>query len=253
MPAVPMSDIWKSYLCRVNDSLASIRFDLGLRGEVPIDSKPWLLWVWVYFQTPRPDGLSDGKEAPTLFQIEDALTPELARRCSAMLCGAITTEGRREFYFYGENSRGFGKAVASAMAQFDGYKFDTGEKNDPLWEQYLDVLYPSEEDLQRIANRDLLDQLETRGDVLSVIREVHHWIYFRSKQSRESFKEAVAKSGYTICSNLEGKDDRSFGLIVSRVQSVEQEVTDAVVLELLRLARQFDGEYDGWETPIVTQ
>ncbi len=248
-----MSDNWKSYLSRVNDCVASIRFDLGLRQEVPIRSKPWLLWVWVYFQTPSPDGLSDGKEAPTLFQIEDVLVPELFRTCATTLCGAITTEGRREFYFYGETSRGFSAAVADSLAKFPAYKFDFGDKNDPRWEQYLDVLYPSQEHLQKIANRDLLEQLEKRGDVLSVKREVRHWIYFRSKLSRQQFGKTVPDSGYKIVSESDGQGDRPFGIVVSRIQSVEQAVADAIVLELLQLAQQFDGEYDGWETPIVTQ
>jgi hypothetical protein len=37
---------------------------------------------------------------------------------------------------------------------FDGYKFDVGEQEDSQWEQYLNVLHPSTEDLQRIANMD---------------------------------------------------------------------------------------------------
>jgi hypothetical protein len=135
-----MSDNWKSYLCRVNDSVASIRFDLGLRGEVPIRSKPWLLWVWVYFRTPRPDGLSDGKEAPILFQIEDVLNPEIIHVCDAIFCGAITTEGRREFYFYGKSREGFDAATVRSLAKFPTYRFDSGEKNDPLWEQYLEAV-----------------------------------------------------------------------------------------------------------------
>jgi hypothetical protein len=76
--------------------------NLGLRNDVPILSTPWLLWVWVYFRSPRPDGLSDSKEAPEKFKIEDALTQQLSQNCGAVLSGRITTEGRREFYFYGE-------------------------------------------------------------------------------------------------------------------------------------------------------
>jgi len=41
--------------------------NLGLRDAVVIVSKPWLLWTWVCFQTPRVDGVSDSNEAPTLF------------------------------------------------------------------------------------------------------------------------------------------------------------------------------------------
>jgi hypothetical protein len=129
-----MTDNWKPYLCNVNGKLASILVNLGLRDSVPISSKPWLLWVWVYFQSPRPDGLSDGKEAPTLYKIEDALKPRLDQACQALLSGRITTEGRREFYFYGDTKAGFRKAVADALTGFDGYKFDLGEQEDSFME-----------------------------------------------------------------------------------------------------------------------
>ena len=249
-----MSDNWKSYLCRVNNCVASIRFDLGICAEVPLASKPWLLWIWVYFQTPRPDGLSDGKEAPVLFQIEDALTAELSRRCNAVLCGVITTEGRREFYLYGDASKGLRAAVSNLLAQFPTYKFDFGEKEDASWNQYLDVLYPSERDLQKIANMDLIEQLQQRGDVLSVKREVHHWIYFRSAQSRDLFGKALDNSEYKIVSKSDGAPgERPFSIVVSRVQSVQQNTVDEIVLGLIGIAQQFDGDYDGWETPLVTQ
>jgi len=158
-----MTDNWKPYLCKVNDKLASILVNLGLRESVPISSKPWLLWVWVYFHSPRHDGLSDSKEAPTLYEIEDALTPSLARECRAILSGRITTEGRREFYFYGETKDGFRKAATEALKNFEGYRFDVGEQHDSSWHQYLNVLYPSSEDLERIANMDLLSDPRQRN------------------------------------------------------------------------------------------
>src|SRR5690242_12681105 len=98
----PYSANWSYYLCNVNSRLASIAVDLGLRSQVPVVSKPWLLWVWVYFNSPRPDGLSDNGEAPTLFEIEDSLNPRLSNTCNALFSGRITTQGRREFYFYAE-------------------------------------------------------------------------------------------------------------------------------------------------------
>lgn len=88
-----MSENWKPYLCNVNGKIASIFVDLGLRESVPMGSKPWLLWTWLHFQSPRADGLSDGKEAPTLYKIEDALNSCVARACRAIPCGRITTEG----------------------------------------------------------------------------------------------------------------------------------------------------------------
>jgi regulator of RNase E activity RraB len=248
-----MTDNWKPYLCNVNGKLASILVNLGLRGSAPISSKPWLLWVWVYFQSPRPDGLSDDREAPTLYKIEDALTPRLAQACQALLSGRITTEGRREFYFYAEAKAGFRKAVADALVGFEGYKFDLGEQEDSSWGQYLNVLYPSLEGLERIANMDLLDELVKSGDVLTIPREVQHWLSFRSEQSRALFCEAARGAGYGIVGETESEGEFPFGMSVTRTQSIQQKLIDQTVIELLRLCRTFNGDYEGWETQVVTE
>lgn len=248
-----MAENWKPYLSNVNGKLASILVDLGLREVVPIPSKPWLLWTWVYFHSPRADGLSDSKEAPTLYRIEDSLNVNVARASQAIPCGRITTEGRREFYFYGETKNGFRHAVEAAMTGFEGYRFDAGEQEDRLWEQYLDVLYPSPENFQRIANTDLLDVLVEKGDILTVAREVQHWMYFRSEESRALFRDAAAAAGFRIVSESNPEGELAFGISVARVQSVEQSSIDHTVSELLKLSQRFNGEYDGWETPIVTQ
>jgi len=248
-----MTDNWKSYLCNVNGSLASVFVNLGLRGQVPVLSKPWLLWTWLHFQSPRPDGLSDSKEALTLFKIEDALNLRVSRDCRAIPCGRITTQGRREFYFYAETREGFGEAVAGALAGFEGYKFDLGDQEDELWEQYLNVLYPSAEEVERIKNRELLEVLIEQGDVLTAARDVQHWIYFLSEQSRSSFREAVVKAGFRIVSESRPEDDMPFGISVARRQPVEQGLIDATVIELVKLSQRFEGDYDGWETPVVTQ
>lgn len=222
-----MAENWKSFFCKVNDSLASVFVNVALRSEVPVISKSWLLWVWVYLQTPRPDGLSDSKEAPTLFKIEDALAPQLSEQCRAVACGRITTEGRREFYFYAEKKEGFKDAVASALDGFADYKFETGWKHDPLWEQYLNVLYPSPEEFERIKNREVLEVLAARGDVAGASRDVQHWMYFKTADSRGSFKDAVAKAGYRIESESHLEEEEfPFGISVIRNQPAEQGLID---------------------------
>src|SRR5580692_10020771 len=115
-----MSEEWNFYFCKVNDELASIALDLGLRKQVPDLSKPELLWIWVYFKSPRPDGLSSSSEFDTLVAIERQLTESLAQNSHALLCGRITTDGRREFYYYGTHSAEFESAVAGALGHFPG-------------------------------------------------------------------------------------------------------------------------------------
>jgi Family of unknown function (DUF695)/Regulator of ribonuclease activity B len=248
-----MEPNFRSYLCNVNGSLASILLDLGLRGQAPIKTKPWLLWVWVYMRTPRPDGLSSGDEAPKLYEIEDAIELHLGREFGATFCGRITTESRRELYFYGETPEGLEQAVNRAMASFAGYKFDLGVKADPEWTQYLDVLFPGPVDMQRIQNGILLDVLTGEGDILSNPRRVRHWIYFPSAESRLLFAKAAVDAGFIIDSEGEVDGDRRFSVCVYRVQSIEQKGIDETTILLLHLAQGLHGDYDGWETQVITQ
>jgi hypothetical protein len=159
---------WKSYFCNVNDKLASVALDLGLREAAPIKEKPWLLWIWIYLLNPRPDGLSDRSEFDIICAIEDELTQQIAIHCDGIYSGRITTEGRRELYFYGGSSQELNTAVTTAMAKFSQYSFDQDSLYQPDWNQYFNVLYPSERDLQRIMNRDVLDRMEEMGDTLGL-------------------------------------------------------------------------------------
>ena len=113
------------------------------------------------------------------------------------------------------------------------------------------MLYPSPENLQRIANMDLLDLLVKKGDVLTVAREVQHWMYFRSERSRALFRDAAAAAGFKIVSESNAEGEFPFGISVARLQSLEQRSIDRTVIELLSMSRSFDGEYDGGETPVV--
>lgn len=248
-----MAEQWRPYFCNVNGKLASILLDLELINSAPIDSKPCLLWAWVYMRTPRPDGLSESEEAPSLYKIEDALNAVFAQEFAAILCGRITTQGRREFYFYGERATGLEARVKKTMGDFDGYRCDVGNESDPSWNQYRNVLFPSDDDLQRIGNLDVLDALEKEGDVHSIPREVCHWAFFDSKASRSAFRDAAVQEGFTVISEYDCEPGPRFKIELARTQSVLQAEIDWTTIQLLQLAQSFGGKYDGWEAQVITQ
>jgi hypothetical protein len=212
-----------------------------------------LLWVWVYLHWPSEDGLSASSEFESLKAIEEKLTGALDERFEAVLCGRITTDGRREFYYYGPHSDGFEPMVGDVMTQFRGYEFDCGCEADPEWRQYLDVLYPSDEDHQRIKNRKVLEVLQQKKDTLRAPRDVSHWIYFRTEIDREEFRRAVLQLEYRVRSEPQtGSGDFPLGLCIVRFQSVKPSELDDAVIELFRLAEKYTGDYDGWETQVIS-
>jgi uncharacterized protein (TIGR01619 family) len=259
-----MSENWNSYICNVNGKLASIAIDLEAGKQAAGGNKTWLLWVWVYLQSPRADGLSDAKEFETICAIDEELTKQISAACDGINVGRITTDERREFYYYGAHQRdpsshsedGFKAAVSRAMSNFSGYRFDLGAQKDVEWNQYFKVLYPSDEELQKMKNRDVIDVLAKNGDIPEAVRMVEHWIYFASGGDRDWYASKVQELGYStgkhIVENNTTYGNRPFGLVASRQQDATPESIDAAVLELFRLAKQINAEYDGWETQVVT-
>jgi regulator of RNase E activity RraB len=58
---------------------------------------------------------------------------------------------------------------------------------------------------------------------------------------------------FRVISESTSEGNLPFGIVVARTQSIDQESIDRTVIELLNLTKRFDGDYDGWETPVVTQ
>jgi regulator of RNase E activity RraB len=243
---------WASYFANVNSKLASLALDLDLRGQAPIKDKTQLLWVWVYLRSPRPDGLSDNSEFDTLAAIEDGLAQALGSACNAVQAGRITSDGHREFYFYGADSIKFDASVSLVMKDFLQYKYSSGNQDDSQWKQYLNVLYPSEEDFERIKNGDVLVTMMKHGDTLEAVRDVHHWIYFHTLAQRQFYALKVKELGYSIEAESEDHgQSHPFGLQITRDQGVTPAQIDSAVIELFRLAKQVDADYDGWEAKVV--
>lgn len=238
---------WDFYFVNVHGVLSSIMVDLAANRRGPLAGKPWLLWVWVAMRSPRDDGLSSDKEAPTLYKIEDVLTGLLAG-LDAEPVGRITGGDRRGFYFYSSSSEGFDAAVQKVWESFPDYRFESGTQHDPAWRQYRDVLYPSDVDMQRIQNRRVTDVLAKRGDDHSIPRPVDHALYFRAPAERKAFAAAAIRAGFAVVS--EGDDETDgrgrYFLNVVRTEVVTLEQIDRTVLKLLELAKQHGGDYDGW-------
>jgi len=248
-----LSDEWDFYFARVNDAISSIFVDLGIRTEVPVETRPWLLWVWVQLQAAKPDGLATNEEARRLNEIGEALDSTISATCGAQLVGRITGNGRREFYFYAAEPGELTASVAAAMKTFSEYKYETGSTFQPEWEQYL-MLYPSETNLERMQNRRVLEALAEEGDAHEIPRKVDHWLYFGDEASRAACRETLVAIDFAVEDEAmveEDAGDLPYALVVSRVDSVDKHSINGVTLELVRLAGENRGDYEGWGCPVT--
>lgn len=243
---------WDFYFSNVDDIIGSFYVDLGLAKVAPLTDKPNLVWISVNMNNPREDGLSSNEEFDTLSAIEDRLQEFINSKHCSIYAGRLTTDGRRDFYFYMGDTTLYDKTISESMVAFPNYTFDFGIKEDNHWEQYLNFMYPNPRQFQSIQNRRVVDNLEENGDLLIKERQVDHWIYFNTKEDRESFLSKIKDEGFKI--NNQDFDsessDRLYSLHIARVDKVDIDSVNDYILNLWELAKGCNGDYDGWETSV---
>jgi regulator of RNase E activity RraB len=85
------------------------------------------------------------------------------------------------------------------------------------------------------------------------VRDVHHWIYFRTAGDRSVYASSAKDLGYVVEREIDGKETQyPYGIIIARDQAVTPSLIDDAVLELFDLAQQVLADYDGWEARVVS-
>ncbi len=243
---------WDFYFSNVDDIIGSFYVDLGLAKVAPLADKSNLVWISVNMNNPREDGLSSNEEFDTLSAIEDRLQEFVSSKHNSIYAGRLTTDGRRDFYFYVGDTTLHDKTISESMVAFPKYSFDFGIKEDSRWKQYLNFMYPNPRQFQSIQNRRVVDNLKKNGDPLKKARQVDHWIYFKTNSDRSNFLKKTEPLKFDIVS---GDEKTSFGdfpykLHISRIDNVDLDSVDDYVLELWQFANECNGDYDGWETSV---
>lgn len=244
-----MSDNWNTYFTTIHNKPASFLLDM----------EPWqngenarlvhLYRLSVNLNEPNEDGLTSQKEASVLYAIEDSIHDSLDR--NYMFIGRITTDNRREFYYYTDSVNGNElELLAAKFLGNYGYNISRVDEQKPK-EFYYESLYPKESDQQRMANRQLVDKLKALGDNLEKPRTVTHWIYFSTANSRNFFKEKVQNEGFHIEDQVT-EDDRH-SLIISRNDIVQLDSISSVTDYLVSVAQEYLGNYDGWEAKVIKE
>ena len=250
-----MSENWDFYQCNVNHKPASVALYLDLKDGAPDARRPTLVVVCLNLRYPHPvNGMSTDAEFKVLSEMEDRLDEAFKQAYGAVQAGRITTDGRRDFYYYAAAAPGLDALVVSAWSPFPGYAWRTLSQDDPHWHEYLHVLYPDGAALRWMKDRSVIEALRNAGDVADLVRPITHYSYFPNATSRATFATAIEKAGFTVRRLSEpgsAAAARPYGLIYELAQLPELGAMAETTTLLTRLAEQGGGEYDGWESPVT--
>lgn len=248
----PKEKDWDLYPSQVDNKPASIFVDLAAMDDAPVAGLDQMVFLKVFMRSPRTDGLSSDEEYQTLALIEDAAA--LAAETAGMrYVGRQTTDGFRDFVFYSASDE-VEEILVEVMDDFPGYKFETGVRPDSEWAVYIDYLYPDERTHQGMMNRRLYEQLAQQGDDNDTPREIDHFASFATAYQRSIFVEECLSKGFMVRALADpSKDNKLYEAQVFRMDAPDGDTFDEVTMILLELAAESGGDYDGWETEVVTR
>jgi hypothetical protein len=246
---------WDTYVMDVENKPVSVMVDLAFGVSPEAKERPNAIIIRLKLLSVLKNGMPSDKEVKILDEMEDSLVEKLSGSLQAIYVGRYTASGVRDFYFYSNDTSGYRHHIAEALQKYPAFRWMAKAQPDERKSNYYDVLYPTSEEMERIQNRRVVDELRGRGDIITAPRRVDHFIFFKTEADRKAFAVIVQDSGFVVenAGQEQGIKDRPYSLQISRVDKIDYDNIDKVTLYLWKLALQHFAKYDGWETFVVRE
>ncbi len=248
-----MQEYWEVYMKMLEGRKAMVSLNAGVADGLPDMALGYVGFVKVALKDPTQDGLISDEEKEVIGFMEDSLEMESLRYRIGSYVGRIVTNGEMNFIYYLKYEFEWKDTVNAAMKKFKEYTFEMGSRADVEWEVYQKLLYPNVTEWQLIQNHHSCDQLKEAGDDLQTPRAIEHKAYFESSEKRMHFMDYLHQEGFSIQEEMEPSEAIPlYGMSFYRVDRPFYYEIDTLTLSMIEKSQEFGGQYDGWETSLVT-
>jgi regulator of RNase E activity RraB len=253
-----MSEQWQTYLRHDASCPTSVLVDVNITDKVDILDFSNLFTINLVLKNPTQDGLMGEQEFETLCDFEDRFDSFCTENTKVLFVGRLTALGKRTLYFYGSDLQPLKTYFLDIKSEFD-YELSFEETEDRKWKTYQEVLYPTVEEWQLIANRMMVRNLYEHGDDLITERTLEHFASFSNMDDYESFKQAMVECSFEITDkpafnadeNELSVSDYPYVIEFSHQFAPDLESINILTLGILKVALKHNGRYEGWETSSV--
>ena len=252
-----ISQEWNVYRSWLDDDPAVFRLNLALDEVAPIEGFSYCVRITIELKNPDENGFSTN-ERPAIYAIEDQILRPL-QSDKDILVAVLTVQGEVTWYFYSQAPEALQERLSATWDTSMGYTYQVECSEDKQWNFFLKGLYPNIYEKQTIYNREILSACQENEDQVEVPRPIEHWLYFDTEQDMLSAIEKAAALGFTVYSSEkvvpeEGKEvqeDLGYCLILSKENTPID--IDGDTWDLIDIALDTHGGYDGWETILVKE
>ena len=248
---------WNAYRSWIDDDPAVFRLNLALDEVAPIEGFSYCVRITIELKNPDENGFSTN-ERPAIYAIEDQILRPL-QSDKDILVAVLTVQGEVTWYFYSQAPEALQERLSATWDTSMGYTYQVECSEDKQWNFFLKGLYPNIYEKQTIYNREILSACQENEDQVEVPRPIEHWLYFDTEQDMLMAIEKAAALGFTVYSSEkvvpeEGKEvqeDLGYCLILSKENTPID--IDGDTWDLIDIALDTHGGYDGWETILVKE
>jgi hypothetical protein len=237
---------WENYVTSIRDKPVSVNVDLGIRPFVPLIDLPFVIVVRLKLQQTNDAGMPVQEEVVILNDLEEKLTDQLSRGQGALYVGRFTQRGIREYYFYTSDTLGYQPTLVSVFASFPSYQWLAQSKKDEAWQNYLNVLYPSELDKMLIESRRQLSAF-LKDNASIPKKTVSYFFEFPDDASCKLFLQTNGFSKYTVNQYTRKLGGKGISMMFSSIESIDRKWVETTMPVLFSESKKHGGLYKGWE------
>ncbi|MDO4881103.1 MAG: DUF695 domain-containing protein [Capnocytophaga sp.] len=249
---------WNVYRGYLEEIPAIIRLNLALDRVAPIANFSHCVKISVALKNPDEQGFSTNEEREKIYQIEDDLVSFLDNEKNIFVA-VITFKGSVTWYFYSQNASELEEKAREKCSKNQDYPCQIEINEDKNWELFLKGIYPNLYEMQAIYNRSVIHNCEQYGDLVDRERPIEHWLYFDTETDMQKAIEKAKAIDYAVEYNEkiepeegeETQENLGYRLVLSKANTPLDIDTDT--WDLIDIALDTNGTYDGWETPIVKE
>jgi uncharacterized protein (TIGR01619 family) len=244
---------WDVYLAQYDEGVGSTTLNMDLIHYAPIKALPYLIKVSIIVNNCPNDGLPEAKELGKLHVMSDDIIKLISTSTvQNQFTGTFTYQCEKMNYIYASDTLHVrDKLMKLLQDKYAAYEYYISIKPDIKWEAYTTFLYPNEITQEFMANEKVIEQLEAAGDDNSKSRPIDHWFYFSSDKDRKTFIESLKTQGFKVEATEQVNGPAPFQLHVSKPGNINIRELSDLTLELRKKAKEYHGEYDGWECVVI--
>lgn len=237
---------WDRYSKNAADGMSDVLVNNKLYDIGPIPETPYLVKVTHAYTGAKNSKLPTKAESARLVGIQDATKKILSNKTQCYLAGAVSHNRMCEMYYYTKDTTGIRNYLESVYRKKGYGKHKIDMTYDSKWDNFFSVLYPDEEQRQKIYYQRMIARLKKAGYNLNKPHKVTYWAYFKDEENMRTWKDALPGNSYTLVSSKKMPYAR-WRVNFSKVIPITETSVLGSVKDLKSKLTGNGGAYGGWE------